>query len=100
MNIRDKLKLMEQIKQRNNQHLKDWIADEGPIKEPLQDQPVTNHICRLCGEAYTEADLEELDEMGERYYCNGDSFFCPDCWDDFQRLTLEQQAKILLADEP
>lgn len=55
--------------------------------------------CRRCGESYTAADLRELREMGESYHREKGYFLCPDCWDDFQQLSLERQAEILLSDD-
>lgn len=131
MNTRDKLKLMDQVKAANEQHVKDWkqscpekvacddctdkghcpeyqsgaacvadrIVDDGPIKPdllPKKENP--GYVCRVCGERYTAADLKELREMGEAYHREKGCFFCPDCWDDFQRLPLERQAEILIND--
>lgn len=56
------------------------------------------YVCQVCGEQYTADDLKELREMGERYYHDKSCFFCPDCWDDFQRLPIEEQTEKLLAD--
>ena len=52
--------------------------------------------CKRCGEEYSAEDLRELKEMGENY--NKSPFLCPDCWDDFQRLDLEDQRDLLLKD--
>lgn len=57
-----------------------------------------DYVCQVCGEQYTADDLKELREMGEHYYHDKSCFFCPDCWDDFQRLPIEKQAEKLLAD--
>ena len=55
------------------------------------------HKCLFCEDTYTKQDLAELDEMGEKYHLESDyePFVCPDCFDDFQRLPLEEQLKAL-----
>lgn len=53
--------------------------------------------CRGCGETFTEADLVDLREMGEAYYREKGCFLCPDCWDSFQRMDLEEQLKMVMA---
>lgn len=55
--------------------------------------------CKQCGERYTLIDLEELNEMGESYHCEEGCFLCPDCWDSFRRLPLEEQAKAALTNK-
>ncbi len=52
--------------------------------------------CLDCGEEYTERDLLELDEIGEHYYLDNESFICPDCWDNFDRKSLEDKIKAAL----
>ena len=52
--------------------------------------------CVMCGETYTSDDLKELDDMGEHYHREEGCFLCPDCWDNFQRLPLEEQTKIAI----
>ncbi len=52
--------------------------------------------CTMCGDTFTEADLAEFQEMGEVYYHEKECFLCPDCWDVFQRMPLEEQAHIAL----
>lgn len=54
------------------------------------------YVCKGCGETFTDADLRDFRDMGEAYHREKGCFLCPDCWDDFQRLTLEEQAAILL----
>ncbi len=49
--------------------------------------------CARCGDIFTTADLNELREMGEAYYIEKGCFLCPDCWDVFQRMSLEEQAQ-------
>lgn len=53
--------------------------------------------CRFCGESYSNEELQELKEMGEEF-CRK-PFICPDCWDGFQRLDLEDQEKALFSME-
>lgn len=52
--------------------------------------------CVMCGDTFTEADLKELDDMGERYHREDGCFLCPDCWDSFQRMDPEEQAKMAI----
>lgn len=49
--------------------------------------------CARCGDIFTTADLNELREMGEAYYLEKGYFLCPDCWDMFQQMHLEEQAR-------
>ena len=49
--------------------------------------------CARCGDIFTTADLDELREMGEAYYLEKSYFLCPDCWDTFQQMSLEEQAR-------
>lgn len=51
--------------------------------------------CFRCKEVYTEDDLEELREMGERYYKRYGYFMCPDCYDDYRRLPRAEKASII-----
>ena len=53
--------------------------------------------CARCGDIFTTADLNELREMGETYYLEKDCFLCPDCWDAFQRMSLEEQAQAAIS---
>ena len=53
-------------------------------------------VCRLCGDAFNESDLDEFRDLGEEYHYENGQFFCPDCWDAFSRMTLEEQAAELL----
>lgn len=53
-------------------------------------------VCRFCGETFTQDELKDLRQMGERYHLSGGCFICPDCYDDFRRMPLEDQAKALL----
>jgi len=52
--------------------------------------------CLFCEDTYTEQDIAELKEMGEAYWKTETQFVCPDCYDDLQRLPLEEQLKALL----
>ena len=49
--------------------------------------------CARCGDIFTTADLDELREMGEAYHLEKGYFLCPDCWDMFQQMHLEEQAR-------
>lgn len=53
--------------------------------------------CARCGDIFTTADLNELREMGEAYYLEKGCFLCPDCWDAFQRMSLEEQAQAAIS---
>ena len=53
--------------------------------------------CARCGDIFTTADLNELREMGETYYLEKSCFLCPDCWDAFQRMSLEEQAQAAIS---
>lgn len=55
-------------------------------------------VCRMCGEDFTEADLDDFRDMGEEYHWENGCFFCPDCWDTFNRMSLEEQAAELLGE--
>lgn len=52
--------------------------------------------CVMCGDTFTEADLAELREIGEAYHREKGCFLCPDCWDSFQRMPLEEQARVAI----
>ncbi len=54
------------------------------------------HTCEGCGDTFTDEELREFREMGEAYHLEEGCFYCPDCWDDFQRLELGKRAEILL----
>ncbi len=53
--------------------------------------------CTRCGEVYTKEELKELREMGEAVNMN--PFLCPDCFDDFSRLALENRFDELMKNE-
>lgn len=55
-----------------------------------------NHKCLFCEDTYTTQDLSEMKEMGETYHLEPKQFVCPDCYDDLQRLPLEEQLKALM----
>jgi|GEM_PF-2870310 hypothetical protein len=57
-----------------------------PLPEPPKEL-----VCQKCGERFTDTDLQEFREMGEAFHREKGFFLCPDCWDDFQHLTLEEQ---------
>ena len=54
--------------------------------------------CASCKEVFTEDDLAFFKEVGEAYHREKGLFLCPDCYDDFNRLTLEGQAAFLLGE--
>ncbi len=64
--------------------------------EDTPPQPVGEIECVMCGDTFTEADLAELREMGEAYHREKGCFLCPDCWDTFQRMPLEDRARVAL----
>jgi|GEM_PF-4164660 len=41
--------------------------------------------CLFCEDRYTDEDLAELKEMGEKYHLESKQFVCPDCYDDLRR---------------
>ena len=45
----------------------------------------------MCGEEFTDEEIEEMLSMGEKIYCETTGFVCPDCYDDYYRLVLEDQ---------
>lgn len=49
--------------------------------------------CARCGDIFATAELNEFREMGETYYLEKGYFLCPDCWDMFQQMHLEEQAR-------
>lgn len=53
-------------------------------------------VCCVCGEDFDESELLEFERCGEQYWQENGCFFCPDCWDDFKRMSLEDQAAALL----
>lgn len=52
--------------------------------------------CALCEEQFTDEDLEEMMEMGEVFHRESNYFICPDCYDDYRRMSLEDQLNILM----
>lgn len=69
--------------------------NRGRMKKPetISEQTV---VCRMCGDRFTEADLRELRGFNEPCWRDGEMFICPDCWDDFERMDLDDQAKLLI----
>ena len=57
------------------------------------------YICQDCGERFTSEDLREFREMGEVYHKEKSCFLCPDCYDSFQCMTLEDQMDFFLKGE-
>jgi len=51
--------------------------------------------CLMCGEEYTRQDIKELREMGEQFHHDRNCFICPDCYDYYSHLSLEEQLKLL-----
>ena len=52
--------------------------------------------CMFCEDRFTDEELSELKEMGEKYWLTKTQFICPDCMDDLQRLTLEDQYRAII----
>ncbi len=52
--------------------------------------------CEFCGALFTDNELEELREMGESFYLDESIFICPDCYDRFEHLSLEEQFEKVL----
>lgn len=52
--------------------------------------------CVMCGDTFTEVDLAGFREMGEAFHREKRFFLCPDCWDTFQRMSTEEQARIAI----
>lgn len=57
---------------------------------------MNKYKCLFCGDTYTNDEIRELKEMGEKMWKTEKEFVCPDCYDDLRRLPLEEQAKALL----
>ena len=45
--------------------------------------------CVKCGEVFTPDEIREWKECGDAY--SRQPFMCPDCYDRFQRMDLEEQ---------
>ena len=54
------------------------------------------HKCIFCEDKFTDEELSELKEMGEKYWLTKTEFICPDCRDDLQRLPLEDQYQAII----
>lgn len=52
--------------------------------------------CAMCGDTFTEVDLAGFREMGEAVHREKHFFLCPDCWDTFRRMPLEEQARVAI----
>ena len=52
--------------------------------------------CALCEEQFANDDLEEMKEMGKAFYHESNYFICPDCYDDYRRMCLEDQLSIVM----
>lgn len=55
--------------------------------------------CLMCNEEYSRQDISDLREMGEEFYRSCDCFICPDCYDHYSSLSLEEQTQLLLEQE-
>ena len=53
-------------------------------------------VCVHCKEEFDSFDLREFKQMGEKYYKDKGTFVCPDCYDYFEMLDLEEQFKSVL----
>lgn len=57
-------------------------------------------VCCVCGERYSSDDLAELREMGDAYYLDltvhPANFMCPDCWDDYNHMSAEEQLAVCM----
>lgn len=82
---------------RNSTH-DDLAAGWNRRAEDSPPQLVGEIECAMCGDTFTEADLAEFQEMGEEYHREKKCFLCPDCWDTFQRMPLEEQARVAITD--
>ena len=54
-------------------------------------------ICTKCGDLFTDEDLAELRKEHESF--SMDPFMCPDCYDRFSRMDLEDQFEDLMEEE-
>ncbi len=52
--------------------------------------------CSMCGEQFTADEVKELAEMGEPIQFYDGVFLCPDCYDSYSRLSLEEQFEAAL----
>ncbi len=52
--------------------------------------------CRMCGEEYDADDIRDLKDMHENFYQLGDTFICPDCWDNLQHKELDDFLDIMM----
>lgn len=50
--------------------------------------------CVKCGEVFTPDEIREWKECGDAY--SRQPFMCPDCYDRFQRMDLEEQFNDLI----
>jgi len=71
-------------------HVTHWMVNP---ELPEEDQTIE---CVMCGETFIETDLTELRKMGEAYHREEGCFLCPDCWDSFQRMDPEEQARMAI----
>lgn len=52
--------------------------------------------CSMCGELYTADEVKEAAEIGEPFQFYDGKFLCPDCYDSYSRLSLEEQFETAL----
>lgn len=56
-----------------------------------------DRVCAGCGDRYTREDIKGPAECGEKCFKGPGFFLCPDCYDAFTRLDLEDQEAYLLS---
>ena len=54
--------------------------------------------CRICGDTFTPEDIDGMGEFGDPFYYESGVLICPDCYDSFSCLTLEDQMDTLTKD--
>ncbi len=54
--------------------------------------------CRICGDTFTPDDIEGMREIGDPFHYENGALICPDCYDRFSHLTLEDQLHTLTED--
>ena len=68
--------------------------------EDVTPQPPAEDMikCRICGDAFTGEDVAHMGEFGDPYHYENGALICPDCYDRFSRLSLEDQMDTLTKD--
>ncbi len=74
----------------------DWTSVKNKLPEDSLLKTGGEIECTMCGDTFTETDLAEFQDMGEAYHREKECFLCPDCWDAYQRMPLEEQARVAL----